>query len=149
MRSQLRRTPEGRQNRRRATKPTPAGPLQEQTPPTRPKGQARHPTAPDPQFEPTNDTDPSGVRSTAARCRGAPMRAAPGTRTGSPPATIAKASSPSRAWDAHQAHGGDPPCSASLDTPTADSGPSTRTASSYVSPSTKKALSRSCDACNS
>src|SRR6266568_2639719 len=35
-----------------------------------------------------------------------------------------------------------------LDIPIAVSGPSTRTASCYVSPSTKKVRSRSCDACN-
>src|SRR5262249_35463091 len=45
-------------------------------------------------------------------------------------------------------HGGTP-CCALRGIPTAVSGPSTRTASSYVSPSTKRALSRSCDACNS
>ena len=41
-----------------------------------------------------------------------------------------------------------PPCSASPGIPTVASGPSTRTASSYVSPSTKKARSRSCSAYN-
>src|SRR5712692_6376591 len=44
-------------------------------------------------------------------------------------------------------HGGTP-CCALLDIPIAVSGPSTRTASCYVSPSTKKVRSRSCDACN-
>src|SRR2546428_2343760 len=43
---------------------------------------------------------------------------------------------------------GGTPCCASLGIPTAVSGPSTRTASCYVSLSTITALSRSCDACN-
>src|SRR5262249_15410304 len=44
-------------------------------------------------------------------------------------------------------HGGTP-CCASLGIPTVASGPSTRTASSCASRSTKKGRSRSCDACN-
>ena len=55
---------------------------------------------------------------------------------------------PTRAGAAGAAPGqGGTPCCASLDIPTAVSGPSTRTASSYVSPSTKTRW-QSCDACN-
>src|SRR5712691_12352680 len=56
---------------------------------------------------------------------------------------------PPRAGAAGAAPGqGGTPCCASLGIPTAVSGLSMRMASCYVSPSTKKALSRSCDACN-